>query len=382
MIFFDLFKIIVAKCKFIIIPLCLIFCLQLKAQVFADATIQNIVKKSIPHLYNSSDSVDYYIGQVSKSLPNHPIVPLMKAIKLLWKHIPIITSEIFETIQTELELVIEKAEERDPEMQNPEMIYFSLVAYGLLAEYYADQDRYIDAVDYARHAYVLIKKGFNLVDEYPEFLFMTGLYNYFREAYPEKYPIYKPFIWVFRRGSTELGLQQLRLACSETILSVVEAYVYLSYIYLRFEYKPERARLYLEKLCKMFPNNDYAKAKYLEALIGKHGFVKNPTSMIKALLKNTNPYYKLAGFVFQGFYFETSLDNVKEATISYKQGLAFGSLIENHGEYFKSLGYLGLGRIYKTQGYTNLAKEYLKKCINIADTDNIKQQAKAILKLL
>lgn len=358
----------------------LFLAVQSFGQVFSDRKVQVLVKNGADQIYNANaDSAQYYIRLVEKELPDHPVVPLMDAMTILWANIPTITEELFLEMQDLLNYAIELAEEKDPDLKEPEMIFFAMASHGLLAEYYADQDYNLKAVGEANKAYGLMKKGFAIVDEYPEFLLTTGLYNYFREKYPEKHPIYKPLLWFFRSGDMELGLTQLKRACKESILSEVEAHVYLSYIYLRYEYEPKEAQNYLGVLIEKYPNNFYAKAKYLESLANPEDFKDAPLFTIYKLMIHDNPYYKLAGNVFLGYYEETVLLNKQKAERAYRQGLAYGEEIPHHGEYFKGLGYLGLGKILAAKGQSVEARQNLEKALKFAETDLIKKEAKSYL---
>ncbi len=282
-------------------------------------------------------------------------------------------------MQDQLFYAIELAESRDPDLEEPEMVFFAMASHGLLAEYYADQGYNLRAVGEANKAYGLMKKGFKIVDTHPEFLFTTGLYNYFREKYPEKHPIYKPLLWFFRSGDIELGLQQLEKACEVSILTQVEAYVYLSYIYLRYEYKPEKAQEYLGQIIEMYPNNFYAKGKYLESLANPGDFKNAPIEVIYSLMKHDNPYYKLAGYVFLGYYEEIVILSDEKAEFAYRRGLEYGDEIEHHGEYFKGLGYLGLGRLLAQKGAHEEAKRNLNLAVKFAETSQIRKEAKELL---
>ncbi|GAB4247126.1 MAG: hypothetical protein Tsb0034_26240 [Ekhidna sp.] len=303
----------------------------------------------------------------------------MKAMTQLWSHIPTISEELFMKMQRQLDSAVFLAEQKSPGLKDPEMIFFAMSAHGLLAEYYADQDYTMKAVGEANKAYGLLKQGFDLVDDYPEFLFTTGLYNYFREKYPEKHPIYKPLLWFFRSGDMELGLRQLEMAIEKTFLTRVEAHVYLSYIYLRYEYLPGKAQLYLSRLCVMYPNNYYAKAKYLESLANPEDFAKVPMMMIYDLITHPNSYYKLAGYVFLGYYEEEVLKNDDKAELAYRKGLAYGQTLPNHGEFFKSFGYLGLGRVLIKQKRSEDAESQLQLALKYAETDQVKNEAKELL---
>ncbi len=350
------------------------------AQVFENKNLKILVKKGADHIYNANpDSAYFYIARVYEEIPDHPVIPLMKAMTLLWANIPVITEELFIEMQNLLYYAVELAKNKDPDLKNPEMIFFAMASHGLLAEYYADQNYNLKAVGEANHAYGLMKQGFELVDEYPEFLITTGLYNYFREKYPEKHPVYTPLLWFFKSGDMELGLAQLEKACEVSILTQVEAYVYLSYIYLRYEYKTEKAQKYLGTLCDLYPNNFYAKAKYLESLANPEDFKKAPVETIYSLIHHENSYYKLAGHVFLGYLEEKVIGNKKKAEFAYRRGLTFGDKLANHGEYFKSLGYLGLGRLLVGKGVSEEAEEMLRLALKYAETEQIEKEAKELL---
>ncbi|MEQ9404277.1 MAG: hypothetical protein RIM99_11855 [Cyclobacteriaceae bacterium] len=357
--------------------------LPVSSQVFEDKELMALVKKGANHIYNADpDSATWYINRVDKILPDHPVVPLMRAMTLLWANIPTITEELFVQMQDQLHYAVELAERKDPDLKDPEMVFFAMASHGLLAEYYADQGYNLKAVGEANKAYSLMKIGFEIVEDYPEFLFTTGLYNYFREKYPQKHPIYKPLLWFFKSGNMELGLKQLERACKVSVLAQVEAYVYLSYIYLRYEYRPEKAQEYLGVLIELFPNNYYAKAKYLESLANPNDFKNAPVEIIYSLTQHENSYYKLAGNVFLGYFEESVILNSEKAELAYRKGLAYGEKLTAHGEYFKGLGYLGLGRVLIERGAYEEAGLMLEKAAKFAETDQIKKEAKELLSKL
>lgn len=356
----------------------------ISAQVFESGYFQEVVKKGTDHIYNASaDSATYYIREAEKYAPDHPVIPLMRAMTILWANIPLISEDLFAQMEVFLDSAVLLAKQRDANLEEPEMIFFAMASYGLLAEYYADQDHTVKAVGEANRAYGLMKKGFDMVDERPEFLLTTGLYNYFREKYPEEHPIYKPLLWFFRSGDKELGLEQLRQACTASFLTQVEAHVYLSYIYLRYEFKPEIAQKYLATLCQKYPNNFYAQAKYLESMANKDDFENAPLDLIHSLIRHKSSYYKLAGYVFLGYWEEMVSGDMQKAEDAYRAGLSYGETLPNHGEFFKSFGYLGLGRLLVTQNKDHEeAKNVLNQSLRYAETKQVKSEAKHLLSRL
>jgi len=366
--------------KVFITTIFLFFSIISDAQVFDNKEIQKVIKKGVDFIYNASyDSALHYIDSVDKEIPNHPVVPLMKAMNILWSNIPLINDSVFYHMKKNLEECISFSEILDPELESAEYIYFTMAARGLLAENYAEQDQYVKAVGEASKAYLLLKKGFDLIDENNEFLLTTGLYNYFREKYPEKHPVYKPLLWFFRPGDINQGLKQLRQASEITLFSKVEAQIYLSYIYLRYEYNPELAQGYLSNLCSIYPQNFYAKAKFLESIANPIDFINAPLEQIYYLIKHESPYYRLAGNAFLGYYLEVVRDDELKALKFYKKGVENGDQIPDHGEFFKSFAYLGMGRIYFKNGDSISAKKYLNLSIEYAETKQVKEEAKKLL---
>lgn len=366
--------------KNIISSILFFLCISASGQVFEQGHVQNLVKKGTDHIYNSApDSAEYYISKAEKYIPKHPVIPLMRAMAILWSNIPLISDELFVEIEFQLDSSIALARTNDPNLEDPEMIFFAMGSYGLLAEYYADLGSTMRAVGEANRAYGLMKKGFEIVDEHPEFLLTTGLYNYFREKYPEKHPIYKPLLWFFRSGDMELGLKQLEEACTASFLTRVEAHVYLSYIYLRYEFKPHLAQKYLSKLCTLYPNNYYAKAKYVESLANPTDFKNAPVDIIYDLITHESPYYKLAGYVFLGYFEEKIVKNSEKAEYAYRLGLKYGDTIPNHGEFFKSFGYLGLSRILISNKKNTEAREFLELALTYAETEQVESEARKLL---
>ncbi|MFT4834059.1 MAG: FimV-like protein [Marinoscillum sp.] len=352
------------------------------AQLFDKPNNMLLVKKGVESIYNiEMDTADIYIKKVEAILPGHPAVPMMRALKILWKYIPIVTADtIFRDFTYELREVIRLSAAMDGGRQShPEAIFFEMSARGLLAEYYADEGQYMKALSEAGKAYDLVKKGFELSESIPEFLLTSGVYNYFREKYPEKYPIYKPFLWFFKSGNTKLGLEQIHEATEKAVLTNVEAYIYMGYIYLRYEYQPKKAQQYLWEINRKYPNNIYIQTKLLESLANPKDFAKAPINMITELIAESRPYYKMAGHMYYGYYLEKVKNQPNDAFAYYSKTLMLGGLIEGHAEYSRDMARLGLARIYIARDEKSLAREHLENVLSDSDSEALKEEAEALL---
>lgn len=357
---------------------------QQRLPLFDSKENTKVVQQCVNHIYNMEFSEARHVfEEVKRKLPGHPAIDMIEAFFISWKEMPFNShSPGYKKHIEYLKNVIAKAEAilaEDPD--NQEGLFFELSARGLLAEYYADEESYMKAVSEAKQTYDLIKKGFELTQENPEFLFTVGLYNYFREKYPERHPVYKPFLWFFKSGNKEIGLKQLDLACRQGVLTKVEAHLYTSYIYLRYEGDPETALKYLRKLQKDYPKNPFFQTKLAEALI-MNGKYKDAVPVALELSENSDPYYRMSANVFFGIMKEKTDENYADAKKYYEKGLQEASTFEYKGEYYKSLMYMGLGRIMMAEGQKEKAREQFNMALEWATTEEVEKEAKGYLKNL
>jgi len=336
------------------------------------------VKNATSLIYNWKwDSVEYSISEVKKKVPNHPVVPLLEAISILWYHIPILNDSVFNEFSEKLLYSAELAANM-PE-DNPEAVYFEMAAKGLLAEYLADQGQYMKAFGQAKSAYFLLKDGWDLSDQIPDFLFAIGLYNYFIEVYPEKNPFYKPLVWFFKSGDPELGLQQLNQASREAILVDIESSIYLAYIYLRYEETPPKAQKYLLDLIDRYPGNLYFHAKVLESYNHPDYYDDISDSTLFKLKGSKKNYYQMAGLVFSGIKAQYVLQKPVLAKEFYELAIQIGEKLESHGEYYKSYAYYNLGIIYKEKGNEEFARSNFQQALNFAEMEDLRSKIKSEL---
>ena len=101
--------------------------------------------------------------------------------------------------------------------------------------------------------------------------------------------------------------------------------------------------------------------------------------MIKELIKSPRPYYTMAGKAFDGLYQEKVKKDEEKAISAYRNGIASGTEITGHGTYYRSMSYLGLGRIYAKQGLKDKATYNLEKAIEVSESEAIDKEAQEIL---
>jgi predicted Zn-dependent protease len=289
-------------------------------------------------------------------------------------------SPYFDDFHNNLQETLSRAEMlMEKDKNNEEGIFFALAAHGYLSQYYAEEKSNLKALKEIKNAYSYMKSGFNLLDKSPEFYYTTGLYNYYREQYPESHPVYKPFVWIFASGDKEQGLKQLDKASKTALFTKIEATNYAAHIYLRYEAEATFAEKYAAKLVKLYPGNHLFRAIYSETLLNL-GKYWEAIPHINHLTHNVSPFFKMTGDVYHAIRLEKHEKKLEVAKEAYFKVIEDSKRIPLKTEHYISMAYCGLARISQLQGDKNKAKEYYKIAINMAHYPSVRKEAEEGLK--
>lgn len=350
--------------------------------ILENKQVYALTEKALDHIYNVEiRESEQLIRQIDRLMPNYPAVPLLEAITVRAAHYPLEPdSKAFDQMKDYLYEVIEQAEEiLDKDEDHVEANFFMLSAYGLLALYENEDGNYFRAVGMAKSAYDYLKKGFDLLDAYPDFYFSTGMYNYYRVKYPELHPFYKSFMWFFKDGNKALGLRQIDKAFRKSLFLRVESGDYLTHIYLFYEDRPSKAYSYAQRLVSDYPDNLYFNVNYVHAALGAEKFSGIDT-YIKKLLNSDKRYFQVVGHLFQGMLLEKRDRQWDQAEAAYLQSLKQNIGIKGEeAKNYRSYAYAGLARIADQEKKYTQAKSLYEKALDAAQYPPIEQEAEQYL---
>ena len=116
--------------------------------IFNHPQAMELVGKGTESIYKLKiDSAMFYIRELQELLPNHPVIPSMEAFLIQWENIPIIEGQIFVRLEAKLREAIATAENFNPlDPHDEDAVFFELATRGLLAEYYAENNKYFEAI--------------------------------------------------------------------------------------------------------------------------------------------------------------------------------------------------------------------------------------------
>ena len=348
---------------------------RLPPSLLLDTAMLRQIKGGVDDIYNYEfRDAEKVLAQLRVSYPEHPVTPFFEGLIYYWKYDPLIPEH---TGSAEFEHAMEeswklagrmKEAERDPRpdqtdsMLRIEGTFFELMARLLLVMYYADNGKASRAIGHLSTIYRDILQGFEMQQDYKEFYFVTGLYDYYRDAYPKYHPVYKPAAIFFRKGDREKGLKMLSYAARETDFMQAEASLFLAIIYINYENRPDSALWYVSRIHRKYPGNSSFLAFYAEMLLANRQYDK-ALEPIRELIR-LDGYYRMEGIVYRGMYEERSSGNAEAAYRDFELGLKLAEPYGEIAELNRAYAYMGLSRYYSAKGDPGRAREYYKKARN------------------
>ena len=354
---------------------------EAKAQILNDATTRQMISQGLDNMYSYDfkESADIF-QKIKAKYPQHPVFYTLMAIQTELMYFPLkdypAQQKTYLAYLNQSRNLSEAMLDKDEE--DIEANFFELATLGYLAAYDADNQEFMKAVGVAKKAYSHLKKGLALTDKQPEFLYSSGIYNYYRVEYPETHPIIKSVIWMFADGNKKLGLQQLDIATRKTVFVKNEATFYAGYVYTKYESNFAKALTYNNILIEKHPNNllyQMQRAEFLTAM----GRYDDAEDFADKIMKQKGLMFQCAGNIFKGLIAEKSKKDDKVAEAFLQKGIKM-PFDERFTKDYHALAYMGLARIAKRAGETEKMKEYAKKASKMAEYKSTLAEAKAILK--
>ena len=202
-------------------------------------------------------AADTYFDAIITREPDNPLGHFFRAMVTWWRVLVDLEDtshdEAFYRLLKECIDVCDRRLEEDEE--DFDAILFKAGAIGFRGRLRGDRDQFLRAASDGLKCLPLLKKSRALEPTNKDILFGQGIYNYFAEVIPKKYPIVRPVMLFLNAGDRELGLQQLEEVAAEGRYAKAEAAYFLAQIYRIFENDKARALKYLDNLYERYPQN-------------------------------------------------------------------------------------------------------------------------------
>ena len=344
-----------------------------EAQLLKDTATLNLVKKDIDYIYNLQfrEAREIY-SKISGAYPQHPVVYLLRGMITYWENFPLLnTSTAKVSFESDLRECIRLAEKHTDSEHKAEYLLANLCARGFLLEFYADNDLVMEVIPLASGTFKYVMQSFDNTSDCSDLFYFTGMYNYYRDAYPKAYPVYKPLALLFPAGDMQTGLNQLNKAAISSVVLRAESFFLLGYINDNFENNYSQAYVYSMALHRLYPDNPQFMASYLKNLLLLKKYDEAGEIINSSPTGSSNKYFQAQICIFRGILQEKKYLDNKAAQQFYLQGISGISLFGDYGHEYQSFGYFGLSRISEANDEKHNSQMYRKEALKVSDFKKI-----------
>lgn len=365
-----------------------IYILVVNISVFSQPKTTEVLR-GINYIYHLKfDSAAFVFNQQIKNYPDDPAGYYFSAMIEFWKiNINKADASYDDVFLDKVEKVVEVA---DKKLEKDENDFYALLykggAIGYRGLLRSIRESWLKAAEDGKVALNLLSKATKLNSQNKDALFGIGVYNYFAEYVPEKYPLLKPLLIIFPSGNKSLGLQQIRETSQEGIYAKTEANYILAFLYLFYEKNYFEAERYSKILYEQFPENPVFEKYYFTSLVGQSRFTEALDGWKKIYEKTnqsiagyTSPYLKREATFYISLCLMRLL-RIGEIEDYINTCIKLSEELEKEDTSFKVWAYLYRGMMYDVRGDRKKAIENYNKVLSMEDFQNSHQEAERYLK--
>ncbi len=367
----------------------LFFSVETPAQNFNWVRHDSLVKAGINQIYGIEfDKAEKTFDTVEKEYPTHPSGKFFKAMITWWRILLNLDDESMDDkFYDQLEEVIDQCDEiLDKNDKNVDAMFFKGGALGFRGRLRAIRESWFKAALDGKDGLALVFKAYADDPKNVDIQLGFGIYHYYADVIPQKYPAVKPFMIFFPKGNKEQGLKELENVAWNGRYARIEARYFLLTLYFQFE------------------ENMTETAKWANYLL--HDYPNNPMfERYKGLVYIKQNDYKTASITFHDIYYKCNRgmpgynDRFKrEATYYIGNDFFIRNMPDSAAYYFTRSEKLSrkldgdnpsgwlinnvlfLGMIYDQLGKRDLAIKYYKETLDMKERNNSHEQAEAYLK--
>lgn len=375
-----------SKIFFIIIFLSAI---NISAQNYDWARYDSLVTAGIKQIYGIKfEQAESTFSIVDKEFATHPAGKFFKAMITWWRILLDLENEkLDDKFYDQLEEVIDFCDDiLDKNPKNSDAMFFKGGALGFRGRLLAIRESWFKAALDGKDALPLVFKAYELNPQNTDVQLGFGIYNYYAEVIPQKYPVVKPFMVFFPKGDKNKGLKQLENVAYNGRYAKIESRYFLMTLYFQFEENPDETLKYAKLLLKDFPDNPMFEKYYGLVYVRQNDYI-NAAKIFGGILNKCdnnfpgyNKKFKREASYYLGMkYF---LKNVPDSAITYfSMSEKLSRELDKDAESgFQINTVLYLGMMNDLVGNRKEAVRYYNESLDLKERGDSHKQAEAYLK--
>ena len=223
-----------------------------------DTEFEQKARFGIDRVYNLEfQSADSVFHELILSHPRHPAGHFFLAMVDWWRiMLDMDDTRYDERFLDSLDSVIDLCDELLEQNENDvTALFFKGGALGFSGRLRFHRDDWLAAANAGRRALPLVTDAFAADSTNFDVYLGTGIYNYYAEVIPERYPAAKPMVLFIPPGDKAAGISQLKIAAEKGKYAHVEAKYFLMQLNYLYEKNYSAALNLARELHERYPNN-------------------------------------------------------------------------------------------------------------------------------
>jgi len=229
-----------------------------KSTLPQSSNFDTLVTTGIKQIYsiNFSDA-EVTFRKLMADYPDHPAGRFFLAMIDWWRILLDLDVETYdELFFQKIEDVIYNCEQiLDKEPNNVDALFFKGGAIGFRGRLRAYRESWLKAADDGREALPIVEQASLIDPNNVDVQLGFGIYNYYADVIPNRYPLLKPLMIFFPDGNREKGIEQLTNTALKGKYAKYEARYFLMTLYYTYENNLYKAEEFANMLVSDFPNN-------------------------------------------------------------------------------------------------------------------------------
>ena len=376
------------KTKLLLIFILLIV-VKANAQNYDWVRHDQLVKTGVDQIYGIHfDEAENTFDTIIKEYPNHPSGKFFKAMITWWRILLDLENESLDDhFYDQLDEVINMCDDiLDKNDKNTDAMFFKGGALGFRGRLRAIRESWFKAAMDGKDGLALVFKSYSINPQNVDVQLGFGIYHYYADVIPQKYPVVKPLMVLFPKGDKNKGLKELENVAYNGRYTRIESRYFLMTLNYQFEENMNEAKKWAEILLNDYPNNPNFQKYYGLTFVKENNYFeaakifRDIYNKCKRGMPGYNKYFEREASYYIGNDFKIR-EKVDSSAFYFEKSEKLSHEIDGgteSGFLINTVFYLGM--LYDQLHQRDKAIKYYKETLKLKDRSNSHMLAEEYLK--
>jgi len=349
----------------------------------------SLVKAGVNQIYGIEfDKAEKTFDVVTKEYSTHPSGKFFKAMITWWRILLDLDNEsLDEKFFNQLEECINMCDEiLDKNDKNVDAMFFKGGSLGFRGQLRAIRESWFKAALDGKEGLSLVFKSYEVNPKNVDVQLGFGIYHYYAEVIPQKYPAVKPFMIFFPKGDKNRGIRELENVAWNGRYTRIESRSFLQKLSFQFEENMDESRKWGKILLNDFPNNPYFQRYYGLTFVKENNYSEAVKTFRDIYIKakrgmpGYNKRFEREATYYLGMDFKLK-EKTDSAAVYFEKSEKLSRELDKENEsgfLINTVFYLGM--LYDQMGKRDKAIKYYNETLQLRDRNDSHKLAEQYLK--